>query len=236
MRQRPALPSRPPRRHAAADENLRPGHTCRVEELRGYRAHAAGRVHRGERQGVARTMLPAWRGEPAKFFFGEDFPAGSPVMQADDHCVEFAPIKALKQVGRGSDPNFDQQLRVLRVHTRYQGGQLRPRNMIAEADGEALPALVKNGKRAIVYLKEFAGMLEEGGATRRNLYVPGCPLDEPAAKPLLKPLQLQAHRGLRHPHSFRRAREAAELGNADESLDGIQVEGGVKPGQNGRGP
>jgi hypothetical protein len=99
--------------------------------------------------------------------------------------------------------------------------------MIADADGEALPMPVKNGKRAIVYLKEFAGMLEEGGATRRNLYVPGGPLDEAAAEPLFKALQLQAHGRLRRPDSFRRAREAAELGNADESLDGIQIEGAV---------
>jgi hypothetical protein len=99
--------------------------------------------------------------------------------------------------------------------------------MIADADGEALPVPVKNGKRAIVYLKELAGMLEEGGAMRRNLYVPGGPLDEPAAKPLFKPLQLQAHCGLRRPHSFRSAREAAVLGNADESPDGIQVERAV---------
>ena len=110
-------------------------------------------------------MLPAWRGEPAEFFLCKDFPAGSPVMQADDHCVEFAPIKALKRVARRADP-IDQQVRVLSVHTRYQRGQFRPRNMIADADGEALPVPVKNGKRAIVYLKEFAGVLKEGGATR----------------------------------------------------------------------
>ena len=111
-------------------------------------------------------MLPAWRGEPAEFFFGEDFPTDSPVMQADNHCVELAPIKALKQVGRGADPNFDQQLRILSVHTRYQRWQLRSCNMVADADGETLPVPVKNGKRAIVYLKEFAGVLQEGGATR----------------------------------------------------------------------
>jgi hypothetical protein len=41
------------------------------------------------------------------------------------------------------------------------------------------------------------------------------------------PLQLQADRGLRRPHGLSRAREAAKLGDADESLDGIQVEGAV---------
>ena len=45
-----------------------------------------------------RAIVPAWCCEPAEFFFGEDFPAGSPVMHADDDCVELAPIKSLKQV------------------------------------------------------------------------------------------------------------------------------------------
>jgi hypothetical protein len=55
--------------------------------------------------------------------------------------------------------------------------------------------------------------------------VPWRPLDEPAAEPFFEPLQLQADRGLGRPHGFSRAREAAELGDVDESLDRIQVEG-----------
>lgn len=38
-------------------------------------------------------------------------------------------------------------------------------------------------------------------------------------------LQLQADRVLRRAHDFSRVREAAKLGDADESLDGIQDEG-----------
>ena len=68
-------------------------------------------------------------------------------------------------------------------------------------------------------------MFEEGCALRRKLHVPGRPLDQPAAEPLFEPLQLQTDRGLRRPHGFSRAREAAKLGDADESLDGIEVEG-----------
>jgi hypothetical protein len=97
--------------------------------------------------------------------------------------------------------------------------------MVADADGEALPGSGKYGERAIVYLQEFAGVFEEGCAPRRKLHVPGRPLDEPTAEPLFEPLQLQADRCLRRPHGFSRAREAAKLGDADESLDGIQVEG-----------
>ena len=148
----------------------------------------------------------------------------SPGMQADDHRVEFPPVEALKQVARRSDPDFDQQLRVLRVHARDQRGKLRPRNMVADANREALPGSGKYGKCAIVYFQEFAGMFEEGCAQGRKLHVPRRPLDEPAAKPFFEPLQLQADRALRRPHDFSRAREAAKLGDADESLDGIQVE------------
>jgi 4-oxalocrotonate tautomerase len=132
--------------------------------------------------------------------------------------------------------------------------------MVADADGEALPGSGKYGERAIVYLQEFAGVFEEGCARRRKLHVPGRSLDEPAAEPLFEPLQLQADRSLRRSHGFSRAREAVELGDAHESLHGIQVEGAfdhfqalslisisiayqnnqatfnVKPGQNGKGP
>jgi hypothetical protein len=90
-----------------------------------------------------------------------------------------------------------------------------------------LPGSGKQSKRAVVYVKEFAGMVQEGCALRRKLHVPRRPLDEPAAEPLFEPLQLQADRGLRRPHGLSRAREAAKLGDADESLDGIQVEGAV---------
>ena len=116
---------------------------------------------------------------------------------------------------------------VVCVHARNQRGEFRTRNMIADADGEALPSPGKNGERAIVHLKEFAGVLEESGATRRKLYIPGCPLDEAATESLFKPFQLQADPRLCCPHGFRRAREASELGNADESLDGIQVDGAL---------
>ena len=58
--------------------------------------------------GLVRSVLPAWRSKPAEFFFGKNFPVASPDMQADNCCVEFPLVEALKQVARGSDPNFDQ--------------------------------------------------------------------------------------------------------------------------------
>jgi hypothetical protein len=64
-------------------------------------------------------------------------------MQADDHRVELPPVEALQQVGRRSNPDFDQQLRVLRIHARDQRGQLRPRNVVADADRDALPGAGK---------------------------------------------------------------------------------------------
>jgi hypothetical protein len=97
--------------------------------------------------------------------------------------------------------------------------------MVADADGEALAGAGKQGERAIVDLQKFAGVFEEGRAPRRKLHVPGRPLDEPAAESHFEPLQLQADRSLRRPHGFSRAREAAKLDDADESPDGIEVEG-----------
>src|SRR5690348_874743 len=97
--------------------------------------------------------------------------------------------------------------------------------MVADPDGETLPGSGKYGERAIVCRQEFAGVFEEGCALRRKQHIPGCPLDEPTAEPLFEPLQLQADRGLRRLHGFSRARETAELGDADESLDRVQVEG-----------
>jgi hypothetical protein len=52
-------------------------------------------------------MLPAWACEPAEFFFGQNFPVASPGVQADNHRVELAPVEALQQVARRSDPDFD---------------------------------------------------------------------------------------------------------------------------------
>jgi hypothetical protein len=98
--------------------------------------------------------------------------------------------------------------------------------MVTDADGEALPGSGEYGERAIVYLQKFSGVFEEGCALSRKLHVPGRPLDKPTAEPLFESLQPQADRDLRRPHRFSRARKAAKLGDADESLDGIQVEGG----------
>ncbi len=213
------------RRDAAAGENLCPGYTGFIEKLPGDNAHAAGLRHRGNRQGLTRAMLPAWRRVPAEVFFGQDFPVAPAGMQTDDHRIEFPPVEALQQVDRGSNPDFDQQLGVLRVHAGDQRRELRPRNMVADADGEALPGAGKCAERAIVRLQQFTGVLEEDGAPRRKLHVPRRPFDEPTAEPLLQPLQFQAYGGLRGLRGFSRTGEAAELGNADEGLDGVQIEG-----------
>lgn len=172
-------------------------------------------------------MLPGGCCEPGEFFFGKNFAAASPVMQTDDHRVEFPPIEALKQVTRRSDPDLDHQLRVLRVHARDQRREFRARDMVADADGEAQPGSAQHGERAFVYLPEFSGMFEEGCASRRELHIAGRSLDEPAAEPFFKSLQLQADRALRRAHDFGSTREAGKLGDSDKSPDGIQVEGTV---------
>ncbi len=170
-------------------------------------------------------MLPAWRCKPAELFFSKHFAINPPDMLADDHCVEFPPVEALKQVARGSNPNFNQQLRILCVHACDQRGELRSGNMVANTDREPLPSACKYGERTIMYLQKFAGMLKEGFSPRRKLHVPGGPLDEPTAEPIFEPFQLQADGSLRCPHGFGRAREACKLGYTDESEDCIQVKG-----------
>src|SRR5215469_13599838 len=99
--------------------------------------------------------------------------------------------------------------------------------MVADADSETLPGFGNYGERAIVDLEELASVFEERCAPRRKLHVPGGPLDEAAAEPLLQSLQLQADRGLSRPHGFSRTRETAKLSDPDESLDDIQVEGAL---------
>jgi hypothetical protein len=211
------------RRNPTTDKNLRPGYACRIEKPPGHRTHAARLGKRRKRQRLPRAMLPAWRCEPREFFFGDDFPVAPPDMQANDHRVEFPPVEALQQIARRSDPNLDQQLRVLRVHARDQRRKLRPRDMIADADSEALPGFGKYCERTIMRFQEGTGVFEEGFAPCRELHVPGRPLDKPAAEPRFEPLQPEADRCLRRPHGFCRAREVAKLGDADESLYGVQV-------------
>jgi hypothetical protein len=98
--------------------------------------------------------------------------------------------------------------------------------MIADADGEALPGSVEFGDCAIVDLQQFASVTEEGCAPRRKLHVPRRPLDQPAAEPFLETFQLETDRALRRPHRLSREREAAKLRDANESVHGVQVEGG----------
>ncbi len=99
--------------------------------------------------------------------------------------------------------------------------------MIADAYSEALPGPDKYRERTILHLQEFAGVFEEGRASRRKLHIPRRPLDEPAAQLLFEPLQPEADRGLCRPHGFSCSREASELGDVDESIDGSQVEGAL---------
>ena len=174
-----------------------------------------------------RAMLPTRCREPAEFFFGKKFPVAAPGMQTHDHRVEFPPVKLLEQVTRRTDPDFDQQLRVLRVHARDQRGQLRPRNMLTDSDGETLPGAGKCRKRAIVHPQQFAGVFEEDRTPRRHFHAPGRALDKPPAEPVFEPLELQAHPGLRRLQDFSRAREAAEVGNENKSLDRIQIKGAL---------
>ncbi|ADC45249.1 hypothetical protein Rmet_6650 (plasmid) [Cupriavidus metallidurans CH34] len=96
--------------------------------------------------------------------------------------------------------------------------------MVTDTDDKTLPSPCHSGERAFVYLQEFAGVFKEGYALRRQRHIPGGPLDQPTIEPLFEPLQLQADSGLRRPHGFSRARKAAKVRNAHESLDGIQVE------------
>jgi hypothetical protein len=70
-------------------------------------------------------------------------------------------------------------------------------------------------------------MFEERDAMLRELQVSWCPLDKPTAKPAFETLELQANRPLGGSHGFGCTREAVELGDVKEGLDGIQVEGAI---------
>ena len=99
--------------------------------------------------------------------------------------------------------------------------------MITDANSKALPSLCEYGESSIVNFQEFASGLEKRRTPCCELHVPRCSFDEAISESLFEPLQLQADRGLRRPHSFSCARETIKFGNVYESLDGIQIEGGV---------
>lgn len=187
------------RHHAAADENLGPGHAGLVEQLSGQGAHAAGFRHRGQRQRLARAMLPTRHREPTEFFFGQDFPIAAPRLEAHDHCIEFAAVETLKQFRRRSDPNLDQQMRILGIHARDQRGQFRTRDVVADADGKALPRSSNDRDRPVMGFDQLARMVKKGGALGRKLHVARRSLDQSEAQPFFQPFQLQADRGLRGP-------------------------------------
>ena len=65
-----------------------------------------------------------------------------------------------------------QQLWGLRVHARDEGGKLRSRNMVTDANGQALPGAGECGRCAVVDLEKFAGVLKEGCAPRRLVLTP----------------------------------------------------------------
>ncbi|MCY1516357.1 hypothetical protein D9M68_509800 [compost metagenome] len=67
-------------------------------------------------------------------------------------------------------------------------------------------------------------MSEEGGTARRQLHVPRCALQKPAAQPVFQAFQLQADPCLRGLHDFCGAREAAQLGDANEGLNGVEIQ------------
>jgi len=142
------------RRDATADEDFRPGDAGRIEELPCEHPDAAGFRHRGDWQGLARTMVPARGGEPPEFLLREELTVVSPGVQPHDHGVELSPVVALQQITRRPDSDLDQQLRVLRIHARDQSGQLRPRDVVADADCEPPFDGLDAGERAIVRRNE----------------------------------------------------------------------------------
>ena len=97
--------------------------------------------------------------------------------------------------------------------------------MVADADGETLPRSRDDRERPVVRLDELARMLEKGRAVGRKLHAPGRAFDEPEIQPFFEPLELQADRRLGGLQRFGGAGETAQLGDADEGSDRLQVEG-----------
>ena len=145
-------------------------------------------------------------------------------MQANDHRLDLAPVVALQQIARRSDADLDHEMRIMVVHARDQRRQLRPGDMVADADDQALPHAGKRRERVVVRRQQLTGRIEKHPAPLRQLHMPRRALDQPAPQPVLEPPQLQADRGLRRLHRLGGAGEAAELGNTDEGLDLVQVE------------
>lgn len=212
-------------RNPATNEGFGPRYAGGIEEAPRQPAHAARLSQRREGQGLARAESPARRREPPEPLLRQNVAVVSTEMKSCDDGIEFSPIEKLKQVCRRADPQLDEKLRVLRIHSRDEGREIGARHVVADADRQPLPCLREARQRAIMRLDECAGTVEEDRALRGQLHVAGRALQQSAAEPLFEPFDAKADGSLRRAGGLRCAREAIHLGDVNESSNGVEIEG-----------
>ncbi|KAI1691710.1 hypothetical protein DdX_21703 [Ditylenchus destructor] len=176
--------------------------------------------------GFIRTVLPTGCSEPAETLLGQHLPVGPPGMQATMTVSSSRRSKLSSSLPDEPIRTSIKQLRVLCIHAGDQRGQLRPRDVVADAMVSRRRALAKTIS-AIVDLQKLSGMCKEGGTLRRQF-----PRAEVFARGAGSPACLQEFELLADPclgglHDLCCTREAAQLSDANEGMNGIEIQGAI---------
>ena len=210
---------------AAADKGFAPGDAGLVERADRDGAHAAGRRQRGQPQRFAAAPGKAPRGEPAEFVHRQLLAAAPAAFLPHHHGVEVAGVVGIDDRARKADRHLKRQLRRHRVQPLQQRHQFGSACMIADPERQGLLRRLVTRQRAVMRFDQRARMMQECGAVGGQSHRPRRALDQPLADHSLQPLQLHADGGLRRAERLGGAGEALQLGDQQEGLHGIDVQG-----------
>ncbi len=171
-------------------------------------------------------MLEIGRSDPGEFLRQHPLAAVAALIVAQrDGGVEPALVEFLQHVPRGSDPQIHDQTRLRPVEPAQQHRQFGADDIVADPDGQA-PLLGNKGvQRMTMGLDQAARRIEEQAALGRQADQPRRPLEQAAAETFLQPFNAQADRRLGRVERLGGAREALEIGDQNEGLDRLEIEG-----------
>ena len=187
----------------------------------------SGRVRGGgEAQRLARPIDEVRRGEPAEMLRRQDLAVPPVIRPVDDRGVDLAAVERIQQIAGVVEPHFDRERRVVRAQSCQQGRHFRAADMGGNAQRETPADGGQPRHGAVVGREELARGFEEDGALRGKAHQPRRALDQLPADLIFQPFQLHADGALGGAEHVGRAREAAQVGDGHECLDGIDVERG----------
>ncbi|VWB64466.1 hypothetical protein BAR24066_02998 [Burkholderia arboris] len=120
--------------------------------------------------------------------------------------------------------HFQRQPGILPVQAREHGRQVGHRDVLADAERQAVSARRDRAERVLVRIEQRAGGRQEILAVRRQLDDARRARQQRFAEVGFQPLQLQADGRLRGAERIGGAREAGEIGDQHERADSIEIE------------